>query len=282
MPLQITAEGLTSLLEEPSWVVLCYKERSWFIHKDILVMPRAVERMFSKTGILGDVGLRTFELFLQWLYQGTIEKYPVPESIEVHQYPAPFIHLWCLCQPEQLDIPDLAQLALERFRENYRASNGRKSGSLVSAVVRYIYANSSPGSEVRKVCAELVAFDVMRKPTCGNSDGWRRIAKASPDLIMDTLLAIRRGAGSQILPHPFQDEWGAFHEHEDCKLQVLENHTEGAPQCHRAGDFQNSEDAVSSPNDSEEFVNTTCGGDRVGSALSSLSLLDAEGTKVND
>ncbi len=151
-----------------------------------------------------------FELVVQWLYIGTIDK--VPDKSPKGGHPPynmfTYIRLWCLCDKERFDIPALQALAMERMRDYHRIY----SVSFDAPKVEYIYNHTTRFSPLRELVANDAAYEFMRRSPgsrlCDGRFGDSGFEYMTEDVefAVDVLYAIRRALGSMDLPPAFESD----------------------------------------------------------------------------
>lgn len=163
-------------------------------------------------------GPHPFELFVQWLYEGSIDEVPEKTSAEHPRHNLfTYIRLWILCDEDHFNVPDLQNLALQRMNDYYQ----KQSMAFTARHAEYIYNHTSKESNLRKVViqgkysqnvcnlrkilAQEAAHEFMRRThfdsRVDNQSSFEYLSE-NIEFAVDVLHAIREGFDTSF-PHPF-------------------------------------------------------------------------------
>ena len=107
-----------------------------------------------------------FELFVQWLYKGSISG---PSWVP----PGPYVKAWTL--GEKLDCPVFQELALSQLIEIHHYD------LLEPDTSRLVYQGSSVGSSIRQWVVHQYVFEAYNNRFDDNADVWASITKDLPE-----------------------------------------------------------------------------------------------------
>lgn len=107
------------------------------------------------TGLLNSS--EPFELFVQWLYTGTIDDISTRPDRDHGAQLDIYIRLWCLCASSGLNVPVLQELAITRMKELYRTLGVSFSANHI----RFIYEHNDSPNALRQHAIDAATHDLM-------------------------------------------------------------------------------------------------------------------------
>lgn len=154
-----------------------------------------------------------FELFVQWLYSGTIDDISTSPDFDHGAQLDIYIRLWYLCASRGLNLPDLQDLALTRMKELYHTHGV----SFSADHIRFIYERKCSPDPLRQHAVDAATHDLMAagpSATISRSSSsvdepantpppsytYRSTSRKFANDLLDNVL---RHTGSAQAPHPF-------------------------------------------------------------------------------
>ncbi|KAI9849135.1 MAG: hypothetical protein M1837_005365 [Sclerophora amabilis] len=211
--------SISNLLEGPTVKVeVGSLKRCWHLHKSLLChcspfFEKAFQGNFKEASEgfmeLPDDDGAAFALFVQWLYQGSIEGTPDGTKADQWKYAQRYFELYVLA--DKLMIPALKNMAIDHYRRTCRKSQQGPGPSHLTA----IYTRTEQSSPFRRLACELTARVFMRPGTCRGAVIYRPVIEAEPDFAVDMLDYIREHMGRKVLPYPFSADDSLYHDQED-------------------------------------------------------------------
>ena len=189
--------------------------RSWSLHRNLLTYHSAWFRRKINKSLRGKSGTielldlepRAFELFVKWLYQGSIDDVSDMATEEKWDYAFACQRLYLFCH--EVDLPDLKNLAIDQFRR------GCAEAGLVPGVEEMIpvYRKTDVQSPFRRLVSDIAARQIMDPDNEADSSVYREAFAASPEFTIDVINAIKRGAGGALFEDPTEEDGCYYHEH---------------------------------------------------------------------
>ena len=164
-----------------------------------------------------------FELFVKWLYQGSIDDVSAMENDRKWDHAFACQQLYSLC--ERLELPLLRNVAIDQFRR------GCFEAGLVPGPEEMspIYETTPKGSPFRKLVSRIAARQIMDPDNNRNASTYEKCF-GNPDFAIDVINSIREGVGGKLLPDPTELIGCEYHDHPKgsvCSLQESKNASNG-------------------------------------------------------
>ncbi|KAK4691437.1 hypothetical protein P7C71_g5564, partial [Lecanoromycetidae sp. Uapishka_2] len=160
-------------------VTVTVGERKWTLPRALLInnspyFAEAMEDWHVKTEELPSEDAKAFELFVRWIYEGSISS---PSWCETE----PYVHAWVL--GKKLDCPIFQDLAMLQLLEAH------KYYSISPDELKVAYERSTAGSEIRLWAFDQFVWDASQGTLKDKMDEWLAFTEESGDFTSDFMEA---------------------------------------------------------------------------------------------
>ena len=160
-----------------------------------------------------------FELFVKWLYQGSIDDVSSIDNDRKWDYAFACQQLYALC--ERIELPLLKNAAIDQFRR------GCFEAGLVPGPeeIAPVYETTPKGSPFRKLVSRIAARQIMDPDNNRDAATYEKCF-GDRDFAIDVINSIRDGVGGKLLADPTELVGCEYHDHSKgspCALQSPKN-----------------------------------------------------------
>ena len=150
-----------------------------------------------------------FEVFIGWLYRGTVNTTPSPERFISVLLTKLFFFA------EKYGIVPLMDNAMDLIVDNQRG----RSVSFLPSHYKWVYEKTRQASKIRLYVAHTCAYLILTTNTDSTSGLWsnenlQKVLSSTFDLLHDVLALMRQKNGIEV-PHPRDMPPCTFHQHAD-------------------------------------------------------------------
>ena len=203
-------------------------QRQWSLHRNLLnhhsdyfvrhfgdqSHPRTEQNDTLKLDLQED-SPSAFELFVKWLYQGSIDDVTSMENDRKWDYAFACQQLYALC--ERLELPLLKNAAIDQFRR------GCFEAGLVPGPeeIAPVYDTTPNGSPFRKLVSRIAARQIMDPDNNRDAATYGKCFD-NREFAIDVVNSIREGVGGKLLADPTELVGCEYHDHStgnSCTLQ---------------------------------------------------------------